>query len=400
MVRLVTNDVPLNYNTPNFGFTEYPGPSSVFFHDNRFTNWVQLFYGKINFSASYPDDIEASFPTYSIKLEGDWHPVGDQLVGVLQAIILRANSGSSIVLDSFSVSAESLVIDDDNAIFFAGNDQISLSKFNDVWRGWSGDDQIAGDGGDDIIYGDDGNDQLFGDLGSWSFTFNGASFLTYEIDKDSTGFGTNFGKSGNDSLYGGLGNDSLIGGKGNDLLDGGAGVDTAFFSGLRNQYFFSESSLSRSISDNLLNRDGTDTLINIEQIKFADMTLVFDLTTSQDTLVYRLYQAAFARTPDNGGFRYWADVADRTGMSAISLADEFLAAPEFTQKYGNPNNLGYATKMYGNVLGRTPDPSGLAYWAGQLDKGMPRDQLLVAFAVCDENVQLTGVHMSNGYWTV
>jgi hypothetical protein len=113
-----------------------------------------------------------------------------------------------------------------------------------------------------------------------------------------------------------------------------------------------------------------------------------------------MYQAAFGTAPDTGWFRNTANLADRTGMSAISLADQILASPEFSQKYGNPDNLGYVFKIYGNVLGRTPDSGGLDYWAGQLDKGMPRDQLLVAFAVSDENVQLTGVHMSNGYWTV
>jgi hypothetical protein len=178
----------------------------------------------------------------------------------------------------------------------------------------------------------------------------------------------------------------------------GSGIDTNVYNDNRASYPISS---DKNGLLNVLKKDASvDILSNVEQVKFTDTTLVFDLTSSQDALVYRLYQAAYARTPDNGGFRYWADVADKTGMSYISLAKIFIAAGEFSQKYGNPDNLGYATKMYGNVLGRTPDPGGLAYWAGQLDKGMPRDQLLVAFALCDENVQLTGVHMSTGYWTV
>ena len=206
------------------------------------------------------------------------------------------------------------------------------------------------------------------------------------------------GTSANDIMFGS--NAFFKGGQGSDTFTGLSGLNTAVYTGTLNQYNVTTYDLKILVSDIMSGRDGTDTLISVAQVKFSDVTLVFDLTSSQDALVYQLYQAAFARTPDNGGFRYWADVADRTGMSAISLADQFLAAPEFSQKYGNPDNLGYATKMYGNVLGRTPDPGGLAYWAGQLDHGLAINQLLVEFATCPENVQLTGVHMSNGYWTV
>ena len=138
----------------------------------------------------------------------------------------------------------------------------------------------------------------------------------------------------------------------------------------------------------------------MEQVKFSDFTLVFDLTSSTDQAVYKLYQAAYARIPDNSGFRYWAATADATGMTPISLAHQFLTAPEFTQKYGaNPSNLAYATAMYSNVLGRTPDSAGLAYWVSNLDRGEARDQLLVDFALSSENAALVGSHISNGFWT-
>jgi len=206
------------------------------------------------------------------------------------------------------------------------------------------------------------------------------------------------GSSANDIIFGS--NAFFKGGQGNDTFTGLSGLTTAVYTGTLNQYNVTTYDLKILVSDIISGRDGTDTLINVAQVRFSDITLVFDLTSSQDALVYRLYQAAYARTPDNSGFRYWADVADKTGMSYISLAKIFIAAGEFSQKYGNPDNLGYATKMYGNVLGRTPDPGGLAYWAGQLDNGLAREQLLVDFAAGPENVQLTGVHMSNGYWTV
>ena len=156
---------------------------------------------------------------------------------------------------------------------------------------------------------------------------------------------------------------------------------------------------SITVTGNIPGVSTKDTLTNVEQISFSDYTLVFDLTSTQDALVYRLYQAAFARIPDNAGFRFWAALSDRTQMSAVALSDQFLAAPEFSQKYGNPDNNGFATAMYMNVLGRTPDPAGLSFWVDQLNKGTPRDQLLVSFANSAENIQLIASHVSNGYWT-
>jgi hypothetical protein len=128
--------------------------------------------------------------------------------------------------------------------------------------------------------------------------------------------------------------------------------------------------------------------------------VVFDLQSSEDLLVYELYQAAYDRPPDNAGFRYWANEADAESLTALQLADQFLAAPEFTQKYGaNPSNQAFITELYTNVLDRSPDQAGLAYWLGQANAGQPRDQLLVDFATSAENVQLIGAHTANGYWT-
>lgn len=129
------------------------------------------------------------------------------------------------------------------------------------------------------------------------------------------------------------------------------------------------------------------------------VTLVTNLQTSEDHLVYLLYQAAYNRMPDYPGFEYWAGQADARQMTALQLADQFLAAPEFTAIFGShPSNNAYVTELYANVLGRTPDAGGLAYWEGQANSGMAHDQLLVAFATSTENLTLTAPHTANGYW--
>ena len=129
------------------------------------------------------------------------------------------------------------------------------------------------------------------------------------------------------------------------------------------------------------------------------VTTVTNLQTSEDHLVYLLYQATYDRMPDYAGFEYWAGQADARQLSALQLADIFMAASEFTAKFGaNPSNDAYVTELYTNVLGRAPDPAGLAYWEGQANSGVARDQLLVAFATSAENLQTTAPHTANGYW--
>jgi hypothetical protein len=66
---------------------------------------------------------------------------------------------------------------------------------------------------------------------------------------------------------------------------------------------------------------------------------------------------------------------ERQLLSAAPLAPEALVTfPE------NPSagNLNYVTGVYQDVLGRAPDPTGLAAWTGQLELGMPRSQFASA----------------------
>jgi hypothetical protein len=217
---------------------------------------------------------------------------------------------------------------------------------------------------------------------------------------DILGIQTLYGARAATGIAGTSGNDTFTSTSANDVYDGGAGVDTVVYTGARAQYTVTASSGVLTVADSVAGRNGTDTLSNVEQLKFSDVTLVFDLTSSQDKLVYLLYQAAYARMPDNSGFRYWAGVADANHTSALSLADSFMSAPEFASRYGSaPTNASFVNSLYGNILGRTPDQAGLDYWTGQLNAGLARDQLLVNFANSAENATLTASHTSNGFWT-
>ena len=72
--------------------------------------------------------------------------------------------------------------------------------------------------------------------------------------------------------------------------------------------------------------------------------------------------------------------------------------PEISNRFGGLDNPDYVFAIYSNVLTRRPDQAGWDFWTAALNKGYARDQLLVDFAMSQENVNTTASHMSNGFW--
>lgn len=203
-----------------------------------------------------------------------------------------------------------------------------------------------------------------------------------------------------------------------DVVGTAFGRDTFTETGTRSQW------TATRLADGSINlaRSGeTDHLTGIERIVFSDGVLIAD-AGANGLPAYRLYQAAFARTPDEAGLM----VQVRAGLNPmvaaqaaaghdntkafsiftcteaqyfadIQLAQNFLGSAEFIARYGaNPSNEAFVTLLYQNVLGRTPDAGGLAAQVGALNAGTSRATLLANFAESAENVQLTGVNTANG----
>ena len=107
--------------------------------------------------------------------------------------------------------------------------------------------------------------------------------------------------------------------------------------------------------------------------------------TSLEAQAGRLYQAAFGRAPDAAGLAYWS-AALHAGTSLDSVAQSFIASPEFQAQYGSLSNTGFVNALYQNVLHRSADPSGLAYWQGALDAGTATQaQVLADLSESPEN---------------
>ena len=188
------------------------------------------------------------------------------------------------------------------------------------------------------------------------------------------------------------GHDILQGGSGNDLLDGGAGLDTGAYSTRHGAYTVTAGGSGWSVGG----PDGADTLTGIERLQFLDAHLGFDVAANAGQ-VYRLYKAAFARTPDLGGLGGWIAGMDN-GLGLEQVANSFIASAEFQSLYGASSSNGqFVTALYLNVMGRAPDAGGYGYWVNQLASSLQsRAQVLVAFSESGENKSATAGLSANG----
>jgi hypothetical protein len=187
---------------------------------------------------------------------------------------------------------------------------------------------------------------------------------------------------------------------GDDRIDGKSGVDAVLVRGQAKEYSILIKDGSVYLSDNIANRDGFDSLINIEHIIFSNGTVAADIPlTATNALIYRLYQSAFSRMPDELGLRYWIS-QNENGLSIDNVAEQFLTSKEFKQSYGgNLSNSQYVDLLYQNVLGRKGDVTGIEFWNEALSSNkLDRDAVLIGFAQSPENVSLTASRVDHGFF--
>ncbi len=177
-------------------------------------------------------------------------------------------------------------------------------------------------------------------------------------------------------------NDQLASSTANDSLDGAAGIDTVRYNCNRSNFTVTKTAAGWAVSSQA---EGLDTLSNIERLRFNDETLALDVSGNAGQ-AYRLYQAAFNRTPDNDGLKYWIGQLD-AGMALQEVAARFISSDEFRRLYGtSPSNADFLTRLYNNVLHRAPDATGYAWWLEQLNTGVhTRTTALMGFSESPEN---------------
>ena len=146
---------------------------------------------------------------------------------------------------------------------------------------------------------------------------------------------------------------------------------------------------------------GTDTLNGFKRIEFNNGTLALDIDAGETAgQAYRLYQAAFARTPDMPGVAYHMNDMENNGLSIQQIASNFMASPEFKTQYGeNLSDDAYINALYQNVLGRGASEDEVAYYQDHFDRGIwDRPQVMINFAESPENLELVGPDITSGIW--
>ena len=142
----------------------------------------------------------------------------------------------------------------------------------------------------------------------------------------------------------------------------------------------------------------TAVLDKVQRLQFNDTMVALDIGKDQTAgSGYMLYKAAFNRTPDAGGLGFWINKMD-VGMGYSSVAQNFVNSTEFKTAFGgaNPTVNTLATKLYNNVLNRTPDAAGLAFWQEKLTTGWSTADVLGYFATSSENVANVTPLITNG----
>jgi hypothetical protein len=200
---------------------------------------------------------------------------------------------------------------------------------------------------------------------------------------------TNF----SDSIKGNDLRNVIYGIGGNDTITGGAGIDTAGFLKPKNNYTISRVSGTVTVIDKTA-YEGTDRLIDVEVLRFSDAQVLVDTTGIAPA--YRLYQAAFNRTPDQSGLSFWAKVMNN-GMGLREVSGEFVRSAEFRSIYGaNPTAEQVVDRFYKNVLGRTGEAGGVNYWVNSVKTGATLDAVLIGFSESPENISKVAGVISNG----
>jgi serralysin len=271
-------------------------------------------------------------------------------------------------------------------------------------------DTVFGGGGADLVYVGGGDDTVNGGEGMDTASFTGA-YAAYKVVRSGdvlvvSGQGTDTLASVETLQFadrtvsaadivqtasGGTGNnDRFVAGTGSEEFDGGAGLDTVVYGGAKGSY-----TISVGTALHVADSGGTDTLVSIERVQFADGALAFD-TTGIAAQAYRLYRAAFDRTPDDGGLGYWLAQMDK-GTALRDVARSFIASNEFKGLYGaSPSNAAFVDLLYQNILHRAPDTAGAEYWVGVLNQGQPREDTLAFFSEGNENSTAVASLIGNG----
>jgi hypothetical protein len=90
---------------------------------------------------------------------------------------------------------------------------------------------------------------------------------------------------------------------------------------------------------------------------------------SHASSITSLYISYFGRPADPEGLRFWVDYLTAHNGVLANVIAAFEASSESKIRFGEHSPEALVTAIYQQVLGRTPEPEGLAFWTGLLASG-------------------------------
>lgn len=118
-----------------------------------------------------------------------------------------------------------------------------------------------------------------------------------------------------------------------------------------------------------------DAFINTQE---RNIFLMASFTDVQNQVI-ELYIGTFNRAPDSPGLSFWVNQILESGLNINEVAEAMFASEEVATTYPADQTLeAFVEKIYQNVLGRSADGPGMAYWVSELSNGLSRDRMIMA----------------------
>ncbi|WP_371325498.1 DUF4214 domain-containing protein [Dechloromonas sp. ZY10] len=99
--------------------------------------------------------------------------------------------------------------------------------------------------------------------------------------------------------------------------------------------------------------------------------------------VARLYFGALNRLPDDAGMDSWMTQV-LSGTPVAAIASNFVASSEFTSRFDTQSLESFVDRMYQNVMSRSADANGKAYWVQKLNAGASKGEVVLGFTESPE----------------
>lgn len=118
--------------------------------------------------------------------------------------------------------------------------------------------------------------------------------------------------------------------------------------------------------------------------------------------VQALYVGYLGRAADQAGLDFWTNAIANGTSTLESVALGFTLSTEYQSLYADKTSEELVAAIYQNVLGRAADADGLAFWVGELEKGVQTPETLLAAMInslgaVDQKVIDNKVYVANAY---